>query len=218
MRSELRDAQIDRNPTNSQLENARVEKNESQGQLESATEKYQSLKGQFDKQRSALADLSNQQEQEQHHDAEQLSSELVEPQIVQSSPSQEARGPWEDAQHVQQQHFPNSHTLDRNSPQGPPVHSLETHSSASMIGGDPPVMGEAQQQQQQQCPLTAPTLDLPPGVQQQSSFANHAAAQAGDDAVATGQQDGDLVSAELDGQQHPKAKRKVRAGKVSRGH
>ena len=165
MRSELRDAQIDRNRTNSQLENARVEKNESQGQLESATGKYQRLKGQFDKQRSALADLSNQQEQEQHHDAEQLSSELVEPQIVQSSPSQqanqEARGPWEDAQHVQQQHSPNSHTRDRNSPQGPPVHSLETHSSASMIGGDPPVMGEAQQQQQQQCPLTAPTLDLP---------------------------------------------------------
>ncbi len=284
VRSELRDAQVDRNRTNSQLENARVKKNESQGQLESATEKYQRLKGQFDKQRSALADLSNQQEQEQHHDAEQLSTELVESQVVQSSPSQqanqEARGPWEDAQHVQQQHFPNSHTLDRNSPQGPPVRLLATHSSASILSEEAPVMGAMQQQQrlrmkeargpwedaqhiqqqrfpnshtldwnspqgppvhspathssgsmvggnlpeigaqqqQQQCPLMAPTLDLPPGFQQQSIFANHAAAQAGDNAVASGQEDGDCESAALEAQQRPKIQRGVRAGRVSRQH
>ena len=138
VRSELHDAQVDRNRTNSQLENALVKRHESQGQLESATEKYQRLKGQFDNQRSALADLSNQQEQEQHHDAEQPSSELAESHVVQSSlrqqANQEATGPWEDAQHIQQQHFPNSHKLDRNSPQGPPVHSPKIHSSASMIG------------------------------------------------------------------------------------
>jgi len=149
VRSELRDAQVDQNRTNCQLETALVEKNESSGQLKSVTRKYKRLKGQYDK---ALADLSNQQEQEQHYDAlldaEQPSTEPAESQVVQSSSpqqaKQDARGPWEDAQHVQQQQLPDSHILDRNSPQGPPVHSPGTHSSASMVGGDPPMMGAAQ--------------------------------------------------------------------------
>ncbi len=221
VRSELRDAQVDRNRTNSQLESALVEKDESQGQLESVTTNFQRLKGQFDNQRSALADLSNQQEQEQHHDAEQPSTELAESQVVQSSlrqqANQEARGPWEDAQHVQQQHFPNSHKLDRNSPQGPPVHSQTIHSSGTMVGEDPPETGT---QQQQQCPLMAPMLDLPPGFQQQSLLDNHAAAQAGDNAAAmtNGQEDGAPESAALEGQQHPKPKRGARSGRISRGH
>ena len=271
--SELRDAQVDQNRTNSQLENALVEKDESQGQLESVTMKYKCLKGQYDR---VLVDVSNQQEQ--HHDAlldaKQLSTELAESDIVQSSPtqqanqetngpwevaqhvqqqqipnshtldrnspqgppvyppetyisadkmdtaqqqcphSQEATGPWEAAQHVQQLHFPNSHTLDRNSPQGPPVHSPAAHNSATMVGGDPPVIGAAQQQ----CPLMAPTLDLPPGFQQLSIIANHAAAQAGDNAVATGQEAGDLESAALEAQQCAKTRRGVRAGQISRRH
>ncbi len=41
------------------------------------------------------------------------------------------------------------------------LHSSATHRSASILGGDPPVMG-AMQQQQQQRPLEAPALDLPP--------------------------------------------------------
>ena len=221
VRSELRNAQVDQNRTNCQLETALVEKNESSGQLKSVTRKYKRLKGQYDK---ALADLSNQQEQEQHYDAlldaEQPSTEPAESQVVQSSSpqqaKQDARGPWEDAQHVQQ--LPNSHTLDRNSPQGPPVDSPGTHSSASMVGGDPPMMGAAQQQQQQR-PLMAPTLDLPPGFQQQSILANHAAAQAGDNAaaMATGQEDGDNELAALEAQQQrPKTKRENRSGRIAR--
>ena len=277
--SELCDAHVDQNRTNGQLENALAEKDESQGQLESVTKKYKRLKGQYDR---TLVDVSNQQEQEQHHDAlldaEQLSTELAESDIVQSSPKQqanqkakgpwedaqhvqqqqipnshtldrnspqgppvypqetyssadkmdtaqqqcphmqEATGPWEAAQHVQQQRSPNSHTLDRNSPQGPPVHSPGTHSSASMVGGDPPMMGAAQQQQQQR-PLMAPTLDLPPGFQQQSILANHAAAQAGDNAaaMATGQEDGDNELAALEAQQQrPKTKRENRSGRIAR--
>jgi hypothetical protein len=223
VRSELRNAQVDQNRTNCQLETALVEKNESSGQLKSVTRKYKRLKGQYDK---ALADLSNQQEQEQHHDAlldaQHPSTQLAESQLVQSSSpqqtKQDARGPWEDAQHVQQQQLPNSHTLDRNSPQGPPVHSPGTHSSASMVGGDPPMMGAAQQQQQQR-PLMAPTLDLPPGFQQQSILANHAAAQAGDNAaaMATGQEDGDNELAALEAQQQrPKTKRENRSGRIAR--
>ena len=218
VRSELRDAQVDQNRTNCQLETALVEKNESSGQLKSVTRKYKRLKGQYDK---ALADLSNQQEQEQHYDAlldaEQPSTEPAESQVVQSSsPQQDARGPWEDAQHVQQQQLPDSHILDRNSPQGPPVHSPGTHSSASMVGGDPPMMGAAQQQQR---PLMAPTLDLPPGFQQQLILANHGAAQAGDNAaaMATGQEDGDNELAALEAQQQrPKMKRGNRAGRIAR--
>jgi len=129
---------------------------------------------------------------------------------------QEATGPWEDAQHIQQQHFPNSHTLDRNSPQGPPVHPPGTHSSVSMVGGDPPVMGAVQQQR----PHLAHTLDLPPGFHQQSILANHAAAQAGDNAaaMANGQEDGDNQSAALEAQQqHPK-RRGTRAGRISKEH
>ncbi len=223
VRSELRNAQVDQNRTNCQLETALVGKNESSGQLKSVTRKYKRLKGQYDK---ALADLSNQQEQEQHHDAlldaQHPSTQLAESQLVQSSSpqqtKQDARGPWEDAQHVQQQQLPNSHTLDRNSPQGPPVHSPGTHSSASMVGGDPPMMGAAQQQQQQR-PLMAPTLDLPPGFQQQSILANHAAAQAGDNAaaMATGQEDGDNELAALEAQQQrPKTKRENRSGRIAR--
>ena len=223
VRSELRNAQVDQNRTNCQLETALVEKNESSGQLKSVTRKYKRLKGQYDK---ALADLSNQQEQEQHYDAlldaEQPSTEPAESQVVQSSSpqqaKQDARGPWEDAQHVQQQQLPNSHTLDRNSPQGPPVHSPGTHSSASMVGGDPPMMGAAQQQQQQR-PLMAPTLDLPPGFQQQLILANHGAAQAGDNAaaMATGQEDGDNELAALEAQQQrPKTKRENRSGRIAR--
>ena len=218
MRSELQDAQVDQNRTNGQLENALLEKDESHGQLENVTKKYKRLKGQYDR---ALVDVSNQQEQEQHHDAvldaEQPSTELAESHIVLSSPKQqadpEARGPWEAAQHVQQQRSPNSHTLDRNSPQGPPVHPPETHSSAAVVGGEPPEIGAAQQQQ---FPLMAPTLDLPPGVQQQSLLANHSTAQADDNKAATVQQDGGIGEAALEAQQRPKIKRGPRAGRVSR--
>ena len=78
MHSELRDAQVDHNKTSCQLETALVEKLESEGQLETVTKKYKRLKGQHEK---ALADLSSQQEQEQHNDAlldaEQPSTELA---------------------------------------------------------------------------------------------------------------------------------------------
>ena len=57
----------------------------------------------------------------------------------------EARGPWEAAQHAQQQRRPNSHTLDRNSPQGPPVQSLAIRRLANLVAQEPPVMGAVQQ-------------------------------------------------------------------------
>jgi len=57
--------------------------------------------------------------------------------------TKEATGPWEVAQHVQQR--PNSHKLDRNSPQGPPVLSLAIRSLASLVVQDPPVLGAVQQ-------------------------------------------------------------------------
>ncbi len=85
-----------------------------------------------------------------------------------------------------------------------------------MVGGDPPMMGAAQQQQR---PLMAPTLDLPPGFQQQLILANHGAAQAGDNAaaMATGQEDGDNELAALEAQQQrPKMKRGNRAGRIAR--
>ena len=214
VRSELRDAQVDHNKTSCQLESALVEKLESEGQLEKVTKRYNRLKGQHEK---ALAVLSYQQEQEQHNDplldAKQPSTELAESQIVQSSSTQQAnqdaRGPWEDAQHTQQQHFPNSHTLGRNSPQGPPVHPPGTHSSASMVDGDLPVMGAAQQQR----PHLAHTLDLPPGFLQQAVLANHAAA------MAIGQDNGYNESAALEAQQqNSKNNHGSRAGRVSRSH
>ncbi|DBB01744.1 TPA: hypothetical protein ACH3X1_000367 [Trebouxia sp. C0004] len=85
-----------------------------------------------------------------------------------------------------------------------------------MVGGDPPVMHAAQQQR----PHLAHSLALPLGFHQQSILANHAAAQAGDNAAATanGQEDGDDELAALEAQQqHPK-KRGIRAGRVSRKH
>ena len=215
MCSELRDAQVDHNKIRCQLESALVEKLESEGQLEKVTKRYKHLKGQHEK---ALNDLSYQQEQEQLNDAlldaEQPSTELAESQIAQSSSSQQANqnGPWEFAQHIQQQHFSNSHNLDRNSPQGPPVHPLGTHSSGSMVGRDAPVMAAAQKQQQ--LPHLAHTLDLPPGFSQQAVLANHAAAQAGDNAaaMANGQED------EAQQQYYKRPTHGTRAGRILKEH
>ncbi len=78
---------------------------------------------------------------------------------------QGARGPWEAAQHVQQQRRPNSHTLDRNSPQGPPAHSSAVHNSANKTNTA---------QQQRQRPRMDPLQDLPPGCSNQSSTPHHA--------------------------------------------
>ncbi|DBB14721.1 TPA: hypothetical protein ACH3X3_004340 [Trebouxia sp. C0006] len=119
VRSELRDAQVDQNKTRCQLESALVEKLESDGELEKVKKMYKRLKGQHEK---ALNDLSYQEQlNDALLDAEQPSTELAESQTAQSSSIQQANqnGPWEVAQHVQQQRFPNSHNLDRNSPQGP---------------------------------------------------------------------------------------------------
>ena len=83
------------------------------------------------------------------------------------------------------------------SPQGPPVHSPETHSSASIVGGDPPEVGAAQQQQH--CPLM---LDLPPASHLQASTAKHVPATAFDRAAALAeQQEGISGSAALEQQQ-----------------
>ncbi len=202
VRSELRDAQVDQNKTRCQLESALVEKLESDGELEKVKKMYKRLKGQHEK---ALNDLSYQEQlNDALLDAEQPSTELAESQTAQSSSIQQANqnGPWEVAQHVQQQRFPNSHNLDRNSPQGPPVHPQTTHSSGTMVGGDPSVMGAAQQQQH---PHLAHTLDLPPGFHQQAVLANHAAA------MANGQED----EAQ---QQHKRPVRGICAGKISKEH
>ncbi len=67
-------------------------------------------------------------------------------------------GPW--AQHQQQQQRPDSPNSDWNSPQGPPVRFSATHRFASLVGGDPSVIGAAQQHQKR--PHVAHTLDLSP--------------------------------------------------------
>ncbi len=210
VRSELRDAQVDHNKIRCQLESAAVEKLEAEGQLAKVNKRYKRLKGQHEK---ALDDLSSQQEQEQLNDAlldaEQLSTELAESQIVQSSSTQQANqavnGPWEVAQHIQQQCFPNSHNLDRNSPQGPPVHPPTTHSSGSMVGGHPSVMPTAQQQHRPHLPHT---LHLPPGFSQQAVLANHAGGNAA--AMANGQED------EAQQQYYKRPTRGTRAGRISK--
>ncbi len=207
--SELRDAQVDHNKTRCQLESALVEKLEAEGELEKVNKSYKRLKGQHEK---ALDDLSYQEQlNDALLDAEQPSTELAESQIGQSSREQQANhnGPWEAAQHMQQQR-PNSHNLDRNSPQGPPVHPQGNPRSASMVGGDPHVMAAAQQQH----PHLAHTVDLPPGFPRQAVLANHAAAQAGDNAaaMASGQED------EAQQQHFKRPTRGICAGRISKEH
>ncbi len=52
-----------------------------------------------------------------------------------------------------------------------------------MVGGDSPEI-DAAQQQQQQCPLMAPTLDLPPACHLQTCTAKHVPAMTFDRAAA----------------------------------
>ena len=150
LRGELGDAQLEHNCAKCQLEAAVVDKNSAQGQLDTFKNKYDRLKGQHSK---SQAVHSNQERQ--CHDAllgaQQHSTQLADFQVAHSMSASSAQpakpavnGPW--AQHAQQQQRPNSHALDRNSPQGPPVRSSATHISGSMVGMDPPVMGAAQQQ------------------------------------------------------------------------
>ena len=85
-----------------------------------------------------------------------------------------------------------------------------------MVGGDPPVMSAAQQQR----PHLAHTLDLPPGFLQQAILANHAAAQAGDNAaaIANGPEDDDNELTAYEAQQQQPKRRGTRAGRISKEH
>ncbi len=149
LHDELGDAQLEHNCTKCQLEAAVVDRNSAQGQLDIFKSKYDRLKGQHSK---ARAGHGNQERQ--CHDAllgaQHQSTQLADFQVAHSISASSAQptkpavtGPW--AQHSQQQQRPNSHTLDRNSPQGPPVRSSATHNSGSMVGGDPPVSAAQQQ-------------------------------------------------------------------------
>ncbi len=135
LHGELGDAQLEHNCTKCQLEAAVVERNSAQGQVDMFKSKYDRMKGQHSKARAG-----------QLLGAQQQNTQLADIQVAQfAQPTKlTVTGPW--AQHPQQQQRPNSPNSDRNSPQGPPVHPPGTHTSASMVGGDPPVMGAAQQQ------------------------------------------------------------------------
>ncbi|DBB14720.1 TPA: hypothetical protein ACH3X3_004340 [Trebouxia sp. C0006] len=150
VRSELRDAQVDQNKTRCQLESALVEKLESDGELEKVKKMYKRLKGQHEK---ALNDLSYQEQlNDALLDAEQPSTELAESQTAQSSSIQQANqnGPWEVAQHVQQQRFPNSHNLDRNSPQGPLLSIPKQPTAQAVLANHAAAMANGQEDEAQQ--------------------------------------------------------------------
>ena len=134
LHGELGDAQLEHNCTKCQLESAVVERNSAQGQVDMFKSKYDRMKGQHSKARAG-----------QLLGAQQQNTQLADIKVAQSAqPTKHTvTGPW--AQYSQQHQRPNSPNSDRNSPQGPPVHPLGTHISASMVGGDPPVMGAAQQ-------------------------------------------------------------------------
>ncbi|DBA74959.1 hypothetical protein WJX77_003778 [Trebouxia sp. C0004] len=124
---------------------------------------------------------------------------------------QEARGPWAAAQHVQQQHRSNSHTLDKNSPQGHPVHSSAAHNSASKTYSA---------QQQRQRPAVDPLQDLPPGFSNHSSTPHHARAARVNRAAAVTGQEGREGTALAQEQQRPgkKASRKYSGGQRKKEH
>lgn len=141
LHGELGDSQLEHNCPKCQLEAAVLEKNRAQGQVNMFKTKYDRMKGQHSKAQAG-----------QLLGAQQQNTQLADIQVAQSvsaSSSQPTKptvtGPW--TLHSQQQQRPNSPNSDRNSPQGPLVHPPGTHTSASMVGEDPPVMGAAQQQQ-----------------------------------------------------------------------